>query len=204
MAGLTPKQSIFVKEYLIDLNATQAAIRAGYSEKTAYSIGEENLKKPVIAAAIQEAMDKRGTRTEITADRVLEEIAKLAFFDPRKFFNPDGSPIPIQDLDDNTAMALSGIDVLEEYEGSGKDRVFVGYTKKFKLSDKKASLELLGRHLKLFTDKVEHSGIIEVESLTDDDIDRQISDTLAKLGIAAGKATPTQATAGKAKKSKNS
>lgn len=203
MAGLTHKQQAFVDEYLIDLNATQAAIRAGYSKKTAGQIGEQNLKKLEIAAAIQEEMDKRGTRTEITADRVLEEIAKLAFFDPRKFFNSDGSPIPIQDLDDNTAMALSGIDVLEEFEGSGNDRVFVGYTKKFKLTDKKASLELLGRHLKLFTDKVEHTGKIEVESLTDDDIDRQISDTLAKLGIAAGKATPTQTTAGKAKKDKN-
>ena len=155
MAKLTKKQELFVKEYLIDLNATQAAIRAGYSKKTSYSIGEENLKKPVIAAAIQEAMNNRATRIEITADRVLEEIAKLAFFDPRKFFNSDGSPIPIQSLDDDTAMALSGIDVLEEYVGTGKDRVFIGYTKKFKLADKKASLELLGKHLKLFTDKVE-------------------------------------------------
>ena len=155
--ALTPKQSLFVREYLVDLNATQAAIRAGYSEKTAGVIGQENLNKPYIKEAIQEAMDKRANKVEITADRVLEEIARLAFFDPRKFFNPDGSPIPIQDLDDNTAMALAGMDVMEEFEGSGSDRVFVGYTKKFKLTDKRASLELLGKHLKLFTDKTEIS-----------------------------------------------
>jgi phage terminase small subunit len=202
MAELTPKQQLFVNEYLVDLNATQAAIRAGYSEKTAQQIGAENLLKPVIAAAIQSAMDKRSNKLEITADRVLEEIAKLAFFDPRKFFNADGSPIPIQDLDDDTAMALSGIDVLEEFEGSGKDRVFVGYTKKFKLSDKKASLELLGRHLKLFTDKIEHSGKLEVESLTDDDIDRKIAEANAALGLTPGKAGITATATRKIKKNK--
>ena len=73
-AKLTPKQAMFVKEYLIDLNATQAAIRAGYSEKTARVIGIENLSKPVIENAIQEAMDKRSEKTEITADYVLETI----------------------------------------------------------------------------------------------------------------------------------
>jgi phage terminase small subunit len=155
--ALTPKQALFVKEYLIDLNATQAAIRAGYSEKTARAIGAENLTKLDIQESIQAAMNERAGGLNITAERVLKEIAKLAFFDPRKFFHADGSPIPICDLDDDTAAALAGMDVLEEFEGSGETRVFVGYTKKFKLSDKRASLELLGKHLKLFTDKVEHS-----------------------------------------------
>ena len=82
--ALTAKQAAFVKEYLVDLNATQAAIRAGYSERSAYSIGQENLCKPEIQAAIQEEVKKRSERTEITADMVLREFAKLAFFDPRK------------------------------------------------------------------------------------------------------------------------
>ena len=77
--ALTAKQQRFVEEYLIDLNATQAAIRAGYSEKTAYSIGEENLRKPEISFEIQKAMDRRSKRTEITADRVLQEYAKIGF-----------------------------------------------------------------------------------------------------------------------------
>ena len=74
---MTPKQEAFVREYLIDLNATQAAIRAGYSEKTAGSIGEENLKKPEIANAVKEAMGARAERTEITADYVLDGIKAL-------------------------------------------------------------------------------------------------------------------------------
>ena len=77
--ALTPKQKLFVDEYLVDLNATQAAIRAGYSEKTAYSIGNENLMKPEIAKAIQNAQQKRQGRTEITQDRVVQEIADNAF-----------------------------------------------------------------------------------------------------------------------------
>ena len=78
---LTPKQQRFVEEYLIDLNATQAAKLAGYSEKTAFRIGTENLHKPAIQVAIQEALQKRSDRTEITADSVLRELAVLAFSD---------------------------------------------------------------------------------------------------------------------------
>ena len=78
MRELTGKQKRFVEEYLCDLNATQAAIRAGYSAKTAEVVGYENLRKPQIAAAIQEETNKRSTRTEITADRVLREISHMA------------------------------------------------------------------------------------------------------------------------------
>lgn len=79
MARLTEKQKRFIAEYLVDLNATQAAIRAGYSEKTAYSAGQRMLKKVEIHAAIQEAMQERQERTEITQDKVLTEIGKVAF-----------------------------------------------------------------------------------------------------------------------------
>jgi phage terminase small subunit len=72
--ALTPKQALFVKEYLIDLNATQAAIRAGYSEKTAYSIGEENLKKPEIAEAIAEHQQAKAKKLDITVDTILAEL----------------------------------------------------------------------------------------------------------------------------------
>ena len=74
MKKLTPKQGMFVKEYLIDLNATQAAIRAGYSEKTSYSIGEENLKKPEIAKAIDKAKEERSQIVDVTAQDVLQSI----------------------------------------------------------------------------------------------------------------------------------
>ena len=162
---LTPKQAAFVREYLIDLNATQAAIRAGYSAKTAYSIGEENLSKPEIATAIQSAMDKRAGKLEITAERVLAEIAKLAFFDPRKLFDDDGKPIHVSRLDDDTAAAVAGLDVVT----TGNQEVGLADVLKIKLADKGQNLERLGRHLKLFTDKkeVEVTGIADILAAID-------------------------------------
>ena len=150
---LTPKQKRFVDEYLIDLNATQAAIRAGYSKKTAYSMGQENLKKPEIKRAIQKAMQKQQERTEITQDRVLLEYARIAFFDPRKLFHSDGSPKPIEELDADTAAALAGLEVREEFEGAGENRAFVGYTKKYKLANKLGALDSLAKHLGMLDGK---------------------------------------------------
>lgn len=103
-------------------------------------------------------MKKRVQRVEITADRVLQELARIAFFDPRRLLNADGSPKPINELDDDTAAAVAGLDVLEEYEGSGQDRVFVGYTKKFKIADKNTALTNAMRHLGMLKDKTELSG----------------------------------------------
>lgn len=172
---LTAKQRAFVREYLIDLNATQAAIRAGYSEKTAYSIGEENLRKPEIAAAVEAAMKNRADRTDITADRVLKELAKIGFADIRKAIkwhshlvneedNPDGGDIAViktivtnqvelvgsEDLDDETAAAIS--EISQNATGGIK----------LKLHDKRAALVDIGKHLGMFTDKVEHSGDMSV------------------------------------------
>jgi phage terminase small subunit len=147
---LTAKQELFVQEYLVDLNATRAAIRAGYSAKTAASQGERLLRNVEIQAAIAERMKERGERTTVTADRVLLEAARLALFDPRKLFNDDGSPKGIHELDDDTAAAVAGIEVLEQFEGSGKDRVFVGYLKKCRIADKNAALEKLFKHHGLY------------------------------------------------------
>jgi phage terminase small subunit len=151
--ALTPKQERFVQEYLVDLNATQAAIRAEYSEKTAYSQGQRLLKNVEIQAAIQNATQKRQQRVEITQDRVLLEYARLAFFDPRKLFCEDGKPKDISELDDDTAAALAGLDMQEVYEGAGQDREFVGYVKKYKLANKLGALDSLGKHLGMFSDK---------------------------------------------------
>ena len=156
-AKLTPKQRRFVNEYLIDLNATQAAIRAGYSKKTAKDIGGENLSKPAIQAEIQKRQVKLQNTLEITQDRVLQEYARLAFYDPRKLFQPDGTPKPIEALDDDTAAALAGLEVREEFEGTGENRTFVGYTKKYKLANKLGALDSLAKHLGLFEPKEEDS-----------------------------------------------
>lgn len=136
---LKPKQLAFIDEYLIDLNATQAAIRAGYSEETSGAIGNENLQKPKIKDVIKQRLIERQKRTEITQDRVINEIAKLAFFDSRKLFNSDGSPIPIQELDDSTAGAIVGIDVM-----SINDNATII---KYKIADKNNSLDKLMKHM---------------------------------------------------------
>ena len=92
MAKLNPQQQAFVQEYLVDLNATQAAIRAGYSQKSARSMASQLLTKLNIQEAIAAARIRQQERTQITADRVLLEVARLSFYDPRKFFRDDGSP----------------------------------------------------------------------------------------------------------------
>jgi len=154
---MTPKQQRFIEEYLVDLNATQAAIRAGYSPDTAYSIGNENLSKPELAAAIQIAMDLRSARTQITADRVLVEIAKLGFADIRKIFTDSDQLRGVSSLPDDIAAAVQSVEIVTkpgadvDEEGNRE----IEYVHKIKLADKRGSLELLGRHLKLFTDKVE-------------------------------------------------
>lgn len=159
--ALTAKQRRFVDEYLIDLNATQAAIRAGYSPKRADAIGYENLRKPDIADAVSAAMKEREERTHITQDRVLQELARIAFFDIRKLYNDDGRMKLPHELDDDAAAVLSGLDVTEEFQGRGEDREQVGYTKKAKVFDKGTALTLAMRHLGMLTEKVEHSGEIK-------------------------------------------
>ncbi|QEL18730.1 terminase small subunit [Limnoglobus roseus] len=159
---LTPKQQRFIEEYLIDLNATQAAIRAGYSEKTAKAIGHENLTKPDIQAALTEARQRITERTEITQDRVLKEYSRLAFLDIRKAFDEEGRLKPIHDLDDDTAAAICGVEAEDLYEGRGESREHVGRLHKIKLSDKRGALDSIARHLGMFNDSLELKGRLAI------------------------------------------
>jgi phage terminase small subunit len=160
---INPKQQRFVDEYLVDLNATKAAIRAGYSEKTAGQQAFDLLKKPEIQDAIEVAQKSRQQRTHITQDRVLQELARIAFFDPRKLLDESGNPRSLTDLDDDTAAAVAGLDLLEEYRGSGDEREFVGYVKKFKIADKNTALTNAMRHLGMLNDKLQLGGGITVK-----------------------------------------
>lgn len=144
MAKLTDKQQRFVEEYLIDLNATQAAIRAGYSEKTAHSIGHENLNKPEIQEAIQIAMDERSKRTEITQDMVLAELAKIGFSNISNYLRFNATGVEMFDSDAMKPEALACISEVAETVTS------VGSTVKFKLHSKVPALEKIGQHLGMF------------------------------------------------------
>ena len=160
MASLTPKQIRFCEEYMIDLNGAQAAIRTGYSQKTAKQIASELLTKPDLQEYIQRLADNRAKRTEITADNVLREIAKLGFSDIRQIFTDDGALRGVTEFDNDIAAAVQSVEVVTTYSGEedASGRKVPQFTHKIKLADKKGSLELLGKHLKLFTEKVEHSG----------------------------------------------
>jgi len=149
--GLTDKQSRFVEEYLIDLNATQAAIRAGYSAKTAEWIGPQLLGKTHVAEAVRAGRASLSKRVEITQERVLQEYARIAFFDPRKVFDSTGAPRPIHELDDDTAAAIVGLEVVQV----GNAEVGVGDVLKYKMADKKGALDSVARHLGMFNDKLD-------------------------------------------------
>ncbi|ALV06690.1 terminase small subunit [Roseateles depolymerans] len=156
LSVLTHLQRLFVDEYLIDLNASKAALRAGYSAKTAGRIGSYLLEKPKVAAAIEEAMKERANRTNITADRILQELARVAFFDIRKLYNEDGSMKKPTELDDETAAALAAVETIEGLEKEAG--ATTTWTRKIKAVDKVSALTLAMRHLGMLRDKVEHSG----------------------------------------------
>lgn len=154
MPRLTAKQARFVEEYLVDLNATQAAIRAGYSKKRAGAIGFENLKKPEIDFAIQAAKKERSVRTGVTQDRVIKELSRIAFADPRAIMSwgPDGVIMrDSKDLTDDEASIVA--EVAENVTETSRSL-------KVKLACKLGALEKLCKHLGLYDDKMrlEHSG----------------------------------------------
>lgn len=148
MGQLSAKQAAFVREYLVDKNATQAAIRAGYSQRTAASIGEENLRKPEIRAALEAEISDLASRVGLTAERVLQERMRLAFFDVRKLLDAEGNPKPLQDLDDDTAAAVAGLEVVQMV-GSDETPGVISLLKKYKLATKDASLAALEKYLGL-------------------------------------------------------
>lgn len=153
--ALKDKQVKFIKEYLVDLNSTQAAIRAGYAPKRADATAYNLLRNTEISAAIREEMEARAKRTEITQDRVLLEIARIAFNDPRKAFNKNGALKDIQDWPDEVAAAVSSIKINEITDSEGNH---IGETKEIKFWDKGKQIELAGRHLGMWNDKLTLGG----------------------------------------------
>jgi phage terminase small subunit len=149
MAKLNKKQQAFVDEYLIDLNATQAAIRAGYSVNCANVIASENLSKPNIQEAIAKAMAERSRRTGINQDRVVLELAKLAFVNIDDVVNVQTGEVKKNASRDDLACIQSI--KYKKTEGASGTTV----EREVKLADKKSNLELLGRHLGMWNDKID-------------------------------------------------
>lgn len=174
--ALTEKQARFVAEYLVDLNATEAARRAGYSEKTAYAIGFENLRKPEIQEAIQTEMDARAERTEINQDRVLQELARIAFADSTDYVRIVSTPFPttVVDEDGEVQQVLQNVQRVELVDTSRippDKRTAIASIKEgkhgieLKLYDKIRALELIGRHLGMYNDNLQISGKVDTGQL---------------------------------------
>jgi len=155
---LTSKQERFIQEYLIDLNATAAYQRAGYKATgdVAAAAASRLLSNVKVQDRIQRAQIQYAKRTEVTAENILRELGRIAFSDPRRLFNADGSLKAVIELTDDDAACLASLEVLEEFAGRGEDRELVGHTKKLKLWNKNNALELAGKHIGLFLNRHEH------------------------------------------------
>lgn len=185
MTKLTQKQKRFIEEYLVDLNATQAAIRAGYSKTSAKEQGYENLTKPNIQEAIQEAMDKRSQRTEVTQDNVLRELSLIGFSNMKDYvdFGPEGVTLKeLTELPNNASKVISEVSHNFNSEGGG--------SVKFKLYDKQAALVNIGKHLGMFIERRETGRPGEFTNLTEEELDRRIAEQENLVGIARRKELP--------------
>jgi len=159
---LTPKQKCFVEQYLLDLNATQAAVRAGYSARTANEIAAQLLGKPHVRAAIDAAKADRSTKIGVDAAWMLERLVLEAEADISDLYHSDGTLRPVEDWPLIWRQGLvQGIEVEELFDGHGKDRVQIGHLRKVKLDSRIRRLELIGRHINVqaFRDQIALEGL---------------------------------------------
>lgn len=188
--ALNAKQERFVAEYLIDLNATQAAVRSGYSARTAYSIGQRLLKHVEVDAAIASAQTERSQRTEITADQVLRELAKVGFANLSDVtdwgtkevafgYDGDGKKLRPEDIGEAALVQyveapfvtpINRDDLPPEIRAAVSEVSLGRDGFKIKMHDKNSALVQLGRHLGLFNDKLALSGSVTVVASPDDEL----------------------------------
>ncbi len=153
--GLHQRRTRFVKEYILDQNATRAAIAAGYSENGAGVTGSRLLTDVKIRQEINKKNEELNKKYDLSADRIKQEIARLCYYDPHAFFKADGTPKAISEIDEDSRRAMVGFETAELFEGNGEKRDLAGYIKKFKLADKGRALELAARVQKLLVERVE-------------------------------------------------
>lgn len=158
MGKADAKKARFVAEYLVDLNGTRAAIAAGFAPKSAAVTASKLLKLPKVKAALESAMKERAERVAITADAVLQELWRIARSDLAKAFDGKGNLLPIHDMPPEARAAIASLDTEELFEGQGDERQLKGLSRRARQWDKVKALELVGKHLGMFRDKIEVSG----------------------------------------------
>ncbi|HOV68837.1 MAG TPA: terminase small subunit [Clostridia bacterium] len=158
---MTDKRERFIKEYLIDLNGTQAAIRAGYSPKTANEQASRLLANVSVRARIDAELAERAKRTGINADRVVRELARVAFVNPPDVIDINNATVK-KGADENDTAAIASVKVKRISQGD-----FKSTEREIRFADKLRALELLGKHLGMFTENVRISGDMGVEIVND-------------------------------------
>lgn len=147
---LRPKHARFVREYIVDLDATKAAIRSGYSDKTAGQIGWQLLQKTTIQSALAVAQAELAAKSGVTPEKIIQGFAQGAFYDIADFYDKDGNLKNVHDIPKEARSALAGLEVEELYAGNGESRVNIGQVKKVKLVSRHQNLDSLAKHLGLY------------------------------------------------------
>ena len=164
-ANLKPMERQFVLEYIGCYNGSEAARRAGYIGAVG-ALACEMLKKPSIAAAVVAAIEEREQRTQITSDRVLQEVHAMAFVDVADLYGPNGCLLPLHEMPPAARRAIVSIETEETFDGHGKERKWTGYVKRVKLASKESMVALAGKHLAMFQDRVKVEGDMSVTVVT--------------------------------------
>lgn len=145
---LNEKHKLFCREYLKDHNATQAAIRAGYSAKTAEAQSSRLLRNVNIKTFINAVQEKDANKLDISRERVLKELAAIAFSDIRKYYDENGELVNVKELEEDAAAGLAGVEVDELFEtGRNGAKKQIGVTKKIKRWDKVKAIEAINKML---------------------------------------------------------
>jgi phage terminase small subunit len=196
MAGMNPRQRLFVREYLIDLDPVAAYARAGYAAtgQSAVSAANRLMQHPGVAVAIRQAMAERETRTKVTADRVVDELAKLAFSDLGEVAQWDGTGMRLLPGDQISARARAAIKSVQiERKQIGEDdksSPVISVKTRIVMHDKKGALDSLARHLGMFIDQTR----ITIERKVDLDQAEKMSDeqliAAANAGMLAAASVP--------------
>jgi phage terminase small subunit len=174
MSGkLTPRQAVFAAEYQIDFNATRAAIASGFEAASAHVTGARLLRNAKVAAAIADSQARRMQKLDCTVETLVQELMKVAIYDPGKLYDDNGERIPVHRLDPDTRAAVAAVED-ETVDGPGRVRTL---TQKLKMADKIRAIELLGKYRKMFTDRIEHEGRLTLEQLVCEGKDSQGDET---------------------------
>lgn len=148
---LTPKQAIFAAEYMVDFNATRAAVAAGFAAASAHVTGARLLRNAKVSAAISARQQRIEEKLEITVERTARKLAEIGYGDIREMLDEDGNLLPLHRMSETACALIAGLDV-ETSDGPGRVKTV---TQKVKIADRLRALELLGRYQKMFTDRLE-------------------------------------------------